>query len=135
MPFSIDALRERMIEPEVLDRDRARSGRAQVPALHARRRAELLRRIMKQEGRHIDFYASQAMRRLRSDRRAQRLTRFALRRMWKPVGSDVMPAAEVAHLIGFLFGDADGRAMAERIDRRIDRLPGLAGLHLVARAA
>jgi hypothetical protein len=96
---------------------------------------ELLRRIMKQEGRHIDFYASQAMRRLGSDRRAQRLTRFALRRMWKPVGSDVMPAAEVAHLIGFLFGDADGRAMAERIDRRIDRLPGLAGLHLVARAA
>jgi hypothetical protein len=96
---------------------------------------ELLRRIMKQEGRHIDFYAAQATRRLESDRRAQRLTRFALQRMWTPVGSDVMPPAEVGHLIGFLFGDAEGKAMAERIDRRIDRLPGLAGLHLVARAA
>ena len=46
-----------------------------------------------------------------------------------------MPPAEVDHLIGFLFGDDDGQAMAERIDRRIDRLPGLKGLHLVANAA
>ncbi|MBI5088951.1 MAG: ferritin-like domain-containing protein [Actinobacteria bacterium] len=106
------------------------SAKADHPVL-----TELLRRTMKQEGRHIDFYASRATRRLESDRRAQRLTRFALRRMWAPVGSDVMPPAEVEHLVGLLFGDADGRAMAERIDRRIDRLPGLAGLHLVARAA
>jgi hypothetical protein len=96
---------------------------------------ELLRRIMRQEGRHIDFYATQAGRRLGADRRARRLTRFALRRMWRPVGSDVMPAAEVDHLIGFLFGDAEGAEMLERIDRRIDRLPGLAGLHLVRSAA
>jgi hypothetical protein len=75
------------------------------------------------------------MQRLTDDRRARRLTRFALRRMWAPVGSDVMPAAEVDHLIGFLFGGDDGRAMAERIDRRIDGLPGLAGLHLVTNAS
>jgi hypothetical protein len=95
----------------------------------------LLRRIMKQEGRHIDFYASQATHRLADSPRARRLTRFALRRMWKPVGSDVMPPSEVDHLIGFLFGDNDGHAVADRIDRRIDRLPGLDGLHLVANAA
>ena len=97
--------------------------------------SELLRRIMKQEGRHIDFYASQAAARLQHDRRARRLTRFALRKLWRPVGSDVMPEAEVHHLIGHLFGDADGRAMLDRIDRRIDRLPGLAGLQLVGTAA
>ena len=39
---------------------------------------ELLRRIMRQEGRHIDFYASQATTRLGASRAAQRLTRLAL---------------------------------------------------------
>lgn len=95
---------------------------------------ELLRRIMKQEGRHIDFYASEARRRLVDSRAAQRLTRWALRRFWAPVGSGVVPDTEVAFLGRYLFGDAEGRAVAERIDRRIDRLPGLAGLGLLGGA-
>jgi rubrerythrin len=96
--------------------------------------AEMLRRIMKQEGRHIDFYAAQATKRLASNRRAQWLTRMALRRFWSPVGSDVMPEAEVRHLISYLFGGRDGKAMAERIDRRIENLPGLGGLGLIDKA-
>jgi hypothetical protein len=43
----------------------------------------------------------------------------------------VVEDAEVGFLSTYLFGDADGRTMAERIDRRVDRLPGLDGLHLV----
>ena len=89
---------------------------------------------MRQEGRHINFYASQAEERLGSDRRAQRLTRFALQRFWNPVGSDVMPETEVQCLIDHLFGGVDGRHAAERIDRRVDRLPGLAGLELIGTA-
>ncbi len=92
---------------------------------------ELLRRIMRQEGRHIDFYAGQATQRLADSRAARRLTRWALGRFWAPVGSGVVPDDEVAFLRGYLFGDDDGRALAERIDRRVDRLPGLAGLNLV----
>jgi hypothetical protein len=95
--------------------------------------AELVRRIAKQEGRHIDFYASEATRRLDSTR-ARRLTRWTLRRGWTPVGSGVMPHTETVHLITYLFGDDEGSAMARRIDRRIDRLPGLAGLGLIDRA-
>ena len=91
----------------------------------------LLRRIMKQEGRHIDFYATEASGRLSGSRAAQRVTRWALRRFWAPVGSGVVPDAEVRFLRDYLFGDDDGRAMAERIDRRVDRLPGLEGLHLL----
>lgn len=105
------------------------AARADHPVL-----TRLLRRIMKQEGRHIDFYASQAQTRLADDRRARRLARYALRRLWSPVGSDVMPEPEVRHLISYLFGDDGGRAVAERIDRRIDRLPGLAGLSLITTA-
>jgi hypothetical protein len=101
--------------------------------------SELLRRIMKQEGRHIDFYSTQAKGRLADSRAAQRLTRWALRHFWAPVGSGVVPEREVDFLRQYLFGDDDGRAMADRIDRRVDRLPGLEGLNLlrgaVARAA
>ncbi|HEY5096525.1 MAG TPA: hypothetical protein VII46_00695 [Acidimicrobiales bacterium] len=93
--------------------------------------SELLRRIMKQEGRHIDFYATQAKSRLSDSRAAQRFTRWALRRFWAPVGSGVVPDQEVDFLRTYLFGDQDGLAMADRIDRRVDRLPGLDGLHLL----
>ncbi len=92
--------------------------------------ARLLRRIARQEGRHIDFYAAQAEQRL-LDRGAQRVTRFALRHKWQPVGSNVMPAAETEHLVRHLFAGDEGQRMADRIDRRIHRLPGLDGLGLV----
>ena len=48
--------------------------------------------------------------------------------------SGVMPKPEVRHLVTHLFGDDAGREAVERIDRRIDQLPGLAGLRLVAQA-
>src|ERR1700681_3562121 len=50
------------------------AARADHPVL-----SELLRRIMRQEGRHIDFYALGARRRLTESATARRLTRFALR--------------------------------------------------------
>lgn len=94
--------------------------------------SDLLKRIMRQEGRHIDFYATQARARLATSKTARRITRLALRKFWRPVGSGVMPKRETRFLIGYLFGGDQGRAMAERIDRRIDALPGLAGLNLVS---
>jgi len=106
------------------------SARAAHPVL-----SELLQRIMRQEGRHIAFYAAEAARRLEGNRRAQRVCRFALRRLWRPVGASLMPRDEVSFLVGYLFGDAEGRAVADRIDRRVDQLPGLAGLGLVRTAA
>ncbi len=93
--------------------------------------SELLGRIMRQEGRHIDFYASQAERRLAASRSARQLTRFALRRFWAPVGSGVMPAGETTHLARYLMGGEEGLAAARRVDRRVDRLPGLTGLSLL----
>jgi hypothetical protein len=96
---------------------------------------ELLRRIMRQEGRHIAYYAGEAERRLDGHAGAQRVVRWALARLWRPVGAGVMPVGEVRFLVDALFGDADGRAAAQRIDERIDRLPGLDGLGLVAGAA
>lgn len=90
----------------------------------------LLSRIARQEGRHIDFYAAQAEERLAA-RTARRVTRFALKHKWQPVGSNVMPSAETDHVVRHLFAGEEGAAMAQRIDRRIHRLPGLAGLDLI----
>lgn len=95
---------------------------------------ELLRRIMKQEGSHIDFYASEASRRLGSSVKAQQFTRYALKHLWRPVGSGVMPKREVGFLVNYLFSGEKGRQILERIDRRVDMLPGQQDLHLLTRA-
>ncbi len=96
--------------------------------------SELLRRIMRQEGRHIDFYSAEARVRLAASPSARRFARSALRRWWAPVGSGVMPDVEVDFLASHLFGDAGGRDAARRVDRQVDRLPGLEGLHLLESA-
>jgi hypothetical protein len=92
---------------------------------------ELLKRIMKQEGRHIDFYATEARSRLERSKTTQRLTRWALRRYWRPVGHGVRPEGETRQVIEYLFAGSEGLAAAARIDRNIDRMPGLRGLDLV----
>ncbi|MDT3445695.1 MULTISPECIES: hypothetical protein [unclassified Pseudofrankia] len=95
----------------------------------------LLTRIMAQESRHIAFYASEARARLAASRRARLVTRWALRRLWSPVGTGVMPAEETAFVLGYLLAGEPGRREAERIDAQIDRLPGQAGLGLLTGAA
>jgi hypothetical protein len=42
-----------------------------------------------------------------------------------------MPDSEVRFLVRHLFGGDDGGEIADRIDRRVDALPGLGGLGLV----
>jgi len=92
---------------------------------------QLLARLVKQEGRHIDFYAAEARRRLASSRRAQLLTRASLTLLWGPVGSGVMPRSETSFVINYLMSDSAGIAAAQRADANISRLPGLGGLRLL----
>jgi hypothetical protein len=91
----------------------------------------LLGRIAKQESRHIAFYATEARERLARSRKAQKVTRFALRRGWAPVGSPVMPPEETQFLLTYLLGDETGRELARRIDRKVSGLPGMDGLSIV----
>lgn len=76
-------------------------------------------------------YRTQAHERLEASAGAQRTTRFMVRKLWEPVGAQVMPLSETEHLVGTLFGDADGRVVSDRVDRRIDALPGVGGLGLM----
>jgi hypothetical protein len=45
-----------------------------------------------------------------------------------------MPRHEVGFLVRYLFDGDTGRQMLERIDRRVDALPGQRDLHLLTRA-
>ncbi len=94
--------------------------------------AELTRRIARQEGRHIDFYAAEARRRLGESEAARRIVRWALRRLWRPVGSGIMPRSETDFVIEHLYAGPDAAPFVERIDRRIDSLPGMSGLKLIS---
>ena len=99
--------------------------------------AELLGRIMRQEGRHAGFYSSYARELLEPDPRAQKVVRWFLRKQWAPVGSGDVPYEETTFVTSFLFGGlagSDGAEHVERIEERIDSLPGLSGLGLLRTA-
>jgi hypothetical protein len=100
--------------------------RAKNPVLSA-----LLARVIRQEARHIEFYARQARARLAASARARYLARAALVRFWHPVGAGFMPVAETEFLLSYLIGGEHGADVARRIDRCISALPGLEGLALV----
>jgi hypothetical protein len=93
--------------------------------------AELLKRIAKQEARHVAFYTSQARDRLAKSRKAQVLARFALGNFWAPVGSSIMERDEVIHVMSHLMSGPEGRKSARKIDAAISGLPGLTGLKIV----
>ncbi len=96
--------------------------------------SELLGRIMRQEGRHAAFYASWARDLLSEGRRAQRVTKWFLEHQWGIVGSGDVPSIETDFVAAYLFGSGEGHELVERVEQRIDTLPGLAGLNLVRNA-
>ena len=95
---------------------------------------KLLRRIQHQESRHLAFYNSQARERLERSERARKLTRFALRRFWGPVGSTIQPRTETRFVLDYLMGGTEGARHISRLDRKVDTLPGQEGLELVSTA-
>lgn len=95
---------------------------------------ELLRRIARQETRHVAFYATQARQRLGHSKVARKLARYALERFWGPVGSNIMNESEVRHVLSHLMSGPDGRKAAREIDEHVAKMPGLAGLQIVQAA-
>lgn len=86
----------------------------------------LLERIAQQETRHVAFYTTQARKRLADSDRARKFVRLALERLWNPVGSGIMGEDEVRHVMGHLF--ADRPEELDKLDRRMQRMPGLDGI-------
>ncbi|MFY9588414.1 MAG: ferritin-like domain-containing protein [Actinomycetota bacterium] len=96
--------------------------------------SQLLTRIIKDERRHYAFYYNQARARLEDNPRARKLVRWALDRLWSPVGTGVRPQAETDFVILSLFGDEDGAAAVFDMETELSKLPGLNGMRLLRRA-
>ena len=94
----------------------------------------LLGRIMRQEGRHAGFYSAWARELLTDDARSRWITKQFLLRQWDIVGNGAVPRSETAFAGAYLFGGDEGNALIDRVEARIDALPGLAGLGLVRTA-
>jgi len=94
----------------------------------------LLGRIIKDERRHYAFYYNQARMRLDDNPRAQRLVRWALNRLWTPVGTGVRPQEETDFIVLYLFGDEAGVAAVHEMESELSKLPGLNGMRLMGRA-
>ncbi|WP_375389068.1 hypothetical protein [uncultured Amnibacterium sp.] len=90
-----------------------------------------LARIREGIARQAQFFAESATDALTHSRAARVLARRRLAMRTWPIGADHEPAAATASALQALFG-AD-RSWAAAVDRRIDALPGLAGLQLVRR--
>jgi hypothetical protein len=86
----------------------------------------LLKRIAQQETRHVAFYSTQGRERLETSEKARFVTRLALSKAWKPVGSGIMADSEIIHVMGHLFRGV-GEQLDE-LDRKVQKLPGLLGL-------
>lgn len=88
---------------------------------------ELMHRIVKDERRHFAFYYNQAERRLAKEPRMGRVTRFAMDRLWRPVGVGAMPASESDFASWLLYRDAETQAALREAQRTMGELPGMAG--------
>ncbi|MGH3095691.1 MAG: hypothetical protein ACRDMV_06770 [Streptosporangiales bacterium] len=95
--------------------------------------AQLIERIERTAEEGGAFFGAQTRHRLERSATARRLARFALRAAWTPVGSSIQPRSESAFAFGYLLTGAEGIAVVEQVDRKVDRLPGLAGMHLARR--
>ncbi|MFB2598297.1 hypothetical protein ACEXQE_10925 [Herbiconiux sp. P17] len=90
----------------------------------------LLETVLTVKERHRSFVEPEAERRLSGSARARSLARRALRRTSWPIGASSLRASETAFFYETLFDDA----LADRIDARVQELPGLTGLHLIRSA-
>ena len=88
---------------------------------------DLMARIVRDERRHFAFYYNQAHKRLTAEPRMQRVTRWAMDRLWRPVGVGAMPVAESDFTAWCLFRDAPGLAAVREVDATLAQLPGMAG--------
>jgi hypothetical protein len=95
---------------------------------------ELLKRIAKQETKHVAFYVSQARERLSESVRAQKLTRTLLSKFWAPVGSSISEREDTIFVFDRLMNGEEGRKAVKQLDNHISSLPGMNNLNIFEKA-
>ena len=95
---------------------------------------ELMARIVRDERRHFAFYYNQAEKRLLETPRQQRLNRFTMDKVWRPVGVGAMPEPEADFSTWYLFRDEAGQASVRDVDQAMSQLPGMQGWQGLSKA-
>jgi hypothetical protein len=94
----------------------------------------ILRAVAREESVHVKFYWTVARLRLERSKFARALARNVIKNYWTPVGAGAKPRAEVNYLIATMFGGSEGvDFFDEQVSRRVERLPGFAGIDAVTR--
>ena len=94
----------------------------------------ILRAVAREESVHVKFYWTVARLRLERSKFARSLARGVIKNYWTPVGAGAKPRRDVNYLIATMFGGSEGLGFFdEQVGRRVERLPGFAGLDAVTR--
>jgi hypothetical protein len=93
----------------------------------------LLRNLMAEEAHHARFYRRIAQGYLEARPRARKASRFAMNRWWGIVGENFAGSEGADRVIRYLFRDARGRELADKVDAQVASLPGLAGVRPMRR--
>ena len=93
---------------------------------------EILRRVMREEAVHAQFYYHVGRLELERSNFSQKLARFVIKNFYVPVGQGAKPAADANNTITTLFGDREGlKILDKNVTRRIQQLPGLSAVNTV----
>lgn len=93
---------------------------------------KILRAVAREESVHVKFYWTVARLRLARARFDRSLARGVIKKYWTPVGAGAKPMREVNYVIATLFGGGEGlQFFDEQVSRRVERLPGFAGIDTI----
>jgi hypothetical protein len=95
--------------------------------------AEIVRRILIQEGRHLKFFASGANTILGGRPVTAAAVRYTTSSTWRPPGVDLMGRRRWVELFQPILGSHEVRQQLLAVDEHLDRLPGLRGAGIVSR--
>lgn len=92
----------------------------------------VLRRLAKQEVRHMRFYRQAAKLFLYESRSAQRFTKLLIERLWRPAGLDFLGSRVFESVFEPLLSQPKYTAALASVDDIINRLPGLGNLRVMS---
>lgn len=95
--------------------------------------SDLLRDIARQEARHMKFYRGCAEVFLGESRKAQITTRRLLSQLWQPPGTDLLGRGTYEEIFAPVLTQVDFRKELLKVDKMLDRLPGLANMSIMER--
>jgi hypothetical protein len=95
--------------------------------------AEIVRRVLAQEGRHLKFFTQAAKVVLDLKPRTAAIVRSTTELTWRPPGVDLYGRAVWSKVFSTVIKDPEFVAALPELDRRISEIPGFEGCSIIER--